>query len=240
MAPIELVETSSQRQEFVDFYNRVYAYRRVRWPSLRQWHTEFITEKSDQDTQVRAFLARRDGSVVARVAAVIDGTYNGHWAERAGHLVLFEALPDARSEAGDMLEKACKWLQDRQMAFARAGFYGLIESPFVIDDYSSLPPIAARQNPAYYHAFLKAASFFTEKGWVDYQLRVNTSLLDRWRSASDACMRQGYDLRPVSDIPRQKAVGEFSTVYNDAFRAHWGCTPMTDDDTVLLFFFLNA
>ena len=63
-----------------------------------------------------------------------------------------------------------RWLARPNVEAAHAGI-GLLDFPFVIDDYESLPSSHVRHNPGYYHYLLKDARFESEKGWVDYKIR---------------------------------------------------------------------
>src|SRR5439155_1361189 len=107
---------------------------------------------------------------------------------------------------------------------AGAGF-GLGEFPFVIDAYDALPPNLVRQNPAYYHAFLKDAGFESEKGWVDYKITVTPELIERWEGALEAARVAGYDIVPLADVPEDRRVREFTQTWNEAFHDHWGAVP---------------
>jgi hypothetical protein len=80
----------------------------------------------------------------------------------------------------------------------------MLEFPFVIDAYEALPPPFVKQNPPYYHRLLKDAGFESEKGWVDYKIRVRPELVERWESALEAARRAGYRIVPLADIERPK------------------------------------
>jgi hypothetical protein len=119
---------------------------------------------------------------------------------------------------------------------ARAG-YGLLEFPFVIDDYETLPPDIARQNPAYYHALLKDAGFETERGWVDYKIEVTPELVARYESALEAGRRAGYQIVALRDLPAGRRIRDFESTWNTSFARHWGATPFTTDELTFLFDF---
>src|SRR5439155_22049947 len=94
---IEHAEDKDAIAEFVALHDRVYASRAVRWqnsplhlPMLRGMTPATI------DRDLRPFVAREGGEVVARVCAVVDGPYLAHWNERIGPLLMFEAQPSAR------------------------------------------------------------------------------------------------------------------------------------------------
>jgi hypothetical protein len=119
---------------------------------------------------------------------------------------------------------------------ARAG-YGLLEFPFVIDDYETLPPDIARQNPAYYHALLKEAGFETERGWVDYKIEVTPELIARYERTLEASRRAGFEIVALKDLPAGRRIRDFEHTWNTAFARHWGATPFTTDELTFLFDF---
>jgi GNAT superfamily N-acetyltransferase len=233
---IETPRANEALTEFVQFYDRVYEYRDARWPAPLELHLPVLTGESPfaRGRDIRPFLARAGSNIIARAVAVVDEEYNHHWQERLGHIVLFEAMPDGRDATRLLMEAACDWLREQGAWAARAGF-GLFDFPFVIDDYASLPPNIARQNPDYYHRFLKDAGFESEKGWVDYKIEVGPDSVPKWKNTLAHARDQGYEIVPLKDIPEARRVADFSDTWSDSFKTHWGFTPLSKDEIALLF-----
>jgi GNAT superfamily N-acetyltransferase len=212
--------------EFLLFHDRVYESRAVAWTAFVPLELPLLMGQGPLATgrRLRAFAAREDGELVARVVAMIDQAYQAHWHEPLGHLRLFESLPAKREAVRQMMDAACEWLREQGARAARAGF-AMLEGPFVIDDYESLPPIALRHNPPYYHALLKDAGFVTERGLVDYKIEVRPELVGRWQSALEAAIRAGYEITPLRALPAESRVRDFTETFNETFREHWGWTP---------------
>lgn len=187
---------------------------------------------------LRPLVAREDGRIVARVLAMIDDRYVRHWNEPLGHLVMFEAMPDTGEAVKRLIDEACEWFRARGIVAARAGF-GMLEFPFVIDDYEALPPSTSRQNPPSYHNLLKNAGFESEKGWVDYKIRVTPELVARYESALEAARRAGFSIVPVKNADPKRRVRDFTSTWNDAFKAHWGAVPFSEDEVATLFGFFE-
>ncbi len=221
--------------EFVRFYDEVYAARAIRWPALVPFQLSVLRNQSPfaQGRSMRPFVARAGGAVVARALAVVDHRYIAHWNEPLGHINMFEALPDTRDAVRLLLDHACEWLAEHGLTAARAGF-GMLEFPFVIDDYDSLPPSILRQNPPYYHALLKDAGFESERGAVDYKIAATSELASRWESALAAARRAGYDIVPLKDVPESERASQFARLWNEAFKAHWGNSPFVEAELELL------
>ena len=217
--------------EFLLFHDEVYQPRSARWTALVPFQLPVLTGESPFacDRVLRPFVAREGGRVVARVLSAIDRRYQRHWHQRLGHVLMFEALPETREAVRRLVQTACEWLAAQGADAARAGM-GMLDFPFVIDEQQMLPPAFVRQNPAYYQSLLKDAGFETERGFVDYRIAVSTELVARWESALEAAQRQGFEMVPLKEVPETRRVTEFTAVYNDAFKAHWGWTPFTAEE----------
>src|SRR5919106_6713371 len=122
---------------------------------------------------------------------------------------MFEAMPDSRAATKLLMDTACEWLKERGAEAARAGF-GLFEFPFVLDDYESLPPDIARQNPDYHHRLLKDSGFESEKGWVDYKIEVRPDLIGQWQRALESARRGGYESVPLKDVSSERRIRDFT------------------------------
>jgi hypothetical protein len=224
--------------EFVLFQHRVYEYRSARWAAMVAVQLPILMGEGPfaAGRKIRPFAARVDGNIVARAVAIIDGHYQRHWNEQLGHLVMFEAMPGTRDAVVAMMDAASEWMKSNGATAARAG-YGLLEFPFVIDDYETLPPDIARQNPAYYHSLLKDAGFETERGWVDYKIEVTPELIARYESALEASRRAGFEVVALNELAPARRIRDFEYTWNTAFAHHWGATPFTTDELVFLFEF---
>ena len=233
---VEIPQGYEALTEFVQFYDQVYDYRDARWAAPLELQLPVLTGESPfaRGREIRPFLARTGGKILARAVAVIDEHYHNHWNEHLGHIVMFEAMPDSRAVTKLVMDTACQWLRERGAEAARAGF-GLLDFPFVIDDYESLPPELARQNPDYYHRLLKDAGFESEKGWVDYKIEVKPELVQKWNHALESARRRGYEIVPLKDLPDARRVTDFTDTWKDTFKTHWGFTPLSQDEISFLF-----
>jgi ribosomal protein S18 acetylase RimI-like enzyme len=181
-----------------------------------------------EGVRLQPFIAERGGAVVARVLAVFDPGYGQHWGERAGHITMFEALPDAEAEAAAMLHEASAWLQSQDCSYVRAGFLIGWSMPFVIDAYHRRPTFLHLYNPPHYHGFLKNAGFATEKGVVEYQVRFTDQLAERYRAAIAAAAANGVTIRPWDFERMEQENARMVHIYNATFDKHWGAPLLTE------------
>ena len=226
---VEKAEGSDALAEFVDLHDRVYATRPARWPAS-PLHLPMLLGQTPitKERELQPFVAREGGEVVARACAAVDQPYLRHWNDHVGHILLFEALPHAREGARAVLDAACEWLAQRGLHAARNGF-GLFETPYTTDAYEALPPSMMRQNPPEYHVLIKQAGFVTEQGFVDHTLEVTPGLIERWQGALEAARRQGFEVVPLSALPRDERASTLCELWNETFASHWGWSPLSPE-----------
>jgi GNAT superfamily N-acetyltransferase len=234
---IETPEGEEAVTEAILFYDRVNAERAARWEAGRDVQIPILTGRSPfaKDRDIRPFVARQGGEIVARGVAVVDPVYNRHWNSRLGHLVWFEAMPDANEAVVLLVIEVCRWLAERGMHAVRTGFlFGMLDFPLAMDEYETLPPSMLRQNPPYYHRMLKRAGFEVERGMVDYSLRVTPQLRARWESSVESARRAGFQIVTLGELDPAQRVHDLTDTWNDTFRDHWGWVPLKEEEVALL------
>ncbi len=237
---IESPDDQSGLTEFITFADKIRPELTARWPAQTELLLPMLMGLTAMmaNKRQRAFVARADGQIMARAAAILDDAYEKRWGEKLGHLCYFEAA-DSTEAAKAVINAACEWLRHNGATAARAGFYPPLDMPFVIDEYDSLPPGMLRLNPDYYHSLIKNAGFECEKGLVDYKIAVTPELIARYESAVQATRRAGFELRVLADIPREKLASEFGPAFNEAFYNHWGYVPSSPEAIAEMMMFLE-
>jgi GNAT superfamily N-acetyltransferase len=226
---------------FCAFADVVNATRGAYWPVIPDMQLPLLRGEgpSAEGRTALPLVARQDGAIVARVAAVVDERYIKHWDEQLGHLVMFEALPGTTDAVRMLMNEACDWLRGHGLESARTGMGPSFDLPYVMDEYELLPPISTRQNPPYYHSLLKEARFETEKGWVDYKIEVTPALVERWEHMVAGAEQAGFRVVTMSDVPEDRRVADFTAVWEHAFERHWGITPSSEAEWRELFDFVG-
>src|SRR5262249_5515140 len=221
---IESPDTEAGFTAFIKFQDVIRPELTARWPAATEMQLPFLMGVSAfaAGKIMKAFVAREDGDTQARVVASVDPEYNKRGTDRPQKQALFEARPGSYRATRALMDAACEWLQSQGALAARAGFYLPIDLPFVVDEYDALPPNLMRQNPDYYHSLIKDAGFESEKGLVDYKIRVTPELIARYESALEAGRRGGYELVPLKDLSPEKRVSDFAPAWNEAVYDHWG------------------
>src|SRR6185436_11833788 len=103
------------------------------------------------NAEAEFFLARRNGRVVGRVAAVVDRAHNGFQGEEAGFFGFFECEDDPEA-ARALLEQARKWTAARGAKLLRGPVNPSTnyECGMLIEGFDRDPMVMMTWNPPYY------------------------------------------------------------------------------------------
>jgi hypothetical protein len=229
---IDEVRGEEQLREFCLFADQVNASRIAYWPAIPEIQLPLLTGEGPvaEGRLVLPLVARSEGKIVARAAAVVDQRYIDHWDEPLGHIVMFEALPDTTEAVRGLLNQACSWLRGHGLEAVRTGFGPATDMPYLLDAYDLLPPISTRQNPPYYHSLLKEARFEAEKGWVDYKIEVTADRIELWKHMLRTAESAGFRVATFSELDDNVRIGHFTSVWEEAFDRHWGVSHQSEDE----------
>jgi GNAT superfamily N-acetyltransferase len=238
---IEEASSDEHLTEFCLFSDEVNAHRSAYWPSIPDLQLPLLTGVGPAaiGRLTLPLVARSEGKMVARAAAVVDQRYIDHWSEQLGHIVMFEALPGTTEAVRALMNEACDWLKSHGLDAVRTGMGPATDMPYLLDSYDLLPPITTRQNPAYYHSLLKEARFEAEKGWVDYKIEVTAGRIKLWEHMLQAAESAGFRVATFAELDDSNRVSHFSSVWNEAFDRHWGHSPQSEEEWTDLFEFVG-
>ena len=175
-----------------------------------------------QTLRVQPFWVEQDERIVATATAVIDTQYNRRWKETLGHLVSFEALPDCGVAVDRLLGHVVEYFEGQNCVAIRASYLAGWQLPLTIDGYNAPASAFHTYNPAYYHSYLKNSGFETEKGMVEYQLRLTPQLAGSHRELVARAQRDGIRLRCWDAAQISEEIRTYEEVFNAAFAEHWG------------------
>jgi len=226
---IERPASRRQLEEFARLPFQVYAARDAWWPPDVNSEIDLLSRRSllSPYLEVTPFCARHAGRLVARVSAVINSRYIGHWNGPLGQLIHFEALEGEDLAVAAMLDDAVQSLCERGMRAVRNGFAAFLDYPYAIDNYGSLPSFLLRGNPPSYHRYFKQAGFVTEKGQLDYTVALAPEILARYRRIAEAAAAASVAIRSWREFGFLAAIDAWTDVTNSAFDRHWGWNPVT-------------
>ncbi len=232
------VRSSLDLRQFIDLPYRLYANDPL-WaaPLRRDVHTLLSPRKNPffEHAEAEYFLARRDGRVVGRVAAIANRLHNEFHGDQVGFFGFFETEPDQRIAAA-LLDTAAGWLRSRGFDTMRgpASFSTNDECGLLVDGFDTPPVIMMPHNPRGYVALLEGAGFHKAKDLLVYQggsMEREVPMPERLTRAVELIRkRMGLTLRKLNLKDFAGEVDRIKGLYNRSWERNWGFIPLTDHE----------
>jgi GNAT superfamily N-acetyltransferase len=178
------------------------------------------------------FLARQNGRVVGRVAAILDKAHNRFHEEQAGFFGFFECIDDA-AVAKELLSRAWQWLKDRGAKFMRGPVNPSTnyECGVLVEGFDSDPMVMMTYNPRYYSGLLEKAGMRKAKDLYAYLSNANTISMEKIERVAEKALRStGVRVRQIDMKNFNADVERVWNVYNSAWERNWGFVPMSREE----------
>ncbi len=179
----------------------------------------------------RLLLARSDGRVVGRVAAIHDRLHQQTHGDGAGFFGFFESVDDP-GVAQALFDAAAEWLRGRGLRTLRGPMNPSIndEVGVLVDGFETPSVLMMPHNPPYYPRLVELAGFRKAKDVLAFQ-NTHTRLPERLVSATDlARSRYGVACRPLRMSRFGEEVRRVKELFNAGWQRNWGALPLTDHE----------
>lgn len=181
------------------------------------------------------FLARRDGRVVGRVAAIRDRLHEETHRDGAGFFGFFESIRDADVSKA-LLDAAAAHLSGLGVRVVRGPLSPSIndEAGLLVEGFETPSVVMMPHNPSYYPALVEAAGFRKAKDLVAFE-RTSDELPPRLAAATErVARRHRVRCRPLDAGRFDAEVAIVRRLFNAGWTRNWGALPMTDPEVAQL------
>lgn len=184
------------------------------------------------NAEMQCFLARRDGQVCGRVAAIVDRTYNEYQKEDAGFFGFFESM-DEVEVARAVMEAARKWLLERGVKVIRGPVNPSMnyECGMLVEGFDSSPNVMMPYNSPSYPRMMEAVGLRKSKDLLAYwstPSEVNGAKVER--VARRSAGSQGVAIRTIDMRRFAEEAQMLWKLYNATWARNWGFAPMTREE----------
>ncbi len=114
---VQPVQTKSDKKLFLQLPWQLYAEDNFWIPPLRLNQKELVNFKPHpfyDDAEIQTFLARRNGRVCGRIAAILDHAHNRYNDDNRGMFGFFESIND-RAVSDALFDAAKAWFSERNI-----------------------------------------------------------------------------------------------------------------------------
>ena len=238
---IDPVGSSRALREFVDLPFRLYANDKDWAAPLKsdvRWMLDVSKNPFWKHAKRKLFLARRGGTVVGRIAAIVDEEHNRVHGEKAGFFGFFECEED-RDAAIALFGAAEAWVREVQPGTTHVR--GPV-NPSLNDEAGALVPaesdpgipfIMMTYNPAYYLDLFGTAGYAKVKDLLAILAPVDDRSFERLERVSGIVRKREKGRAVVRQIRMDRFDEDLAIVkdlYNRSWERNWGFVPMTSDE----------
>lgn len=183
---------------------------------------------------MQLFLAERDGTVVGRIAAIVNDNHNTTYHDTVGFFGFFECIND-QGVATALFTAAEQWLRDRGMTVCRGPVNpSMNDEVGLLVEGSGPPVVLMTYNPPYYASLIEGAGYTKAKDLYAYMLDQQTFRTDKLNRLQSVLMeRNQVTIRNVALKNKQqlaKDIRLLKEIYNATWEANWGFVKMTDEE----------
>ncbi len=183
--------------------------------------------------EIIPFIAKKDGRVVGRIAAIINRSHNEYYKDRTGFFGFFECENDDIT-AGALFHKAAETLRARGFATMRGPYNPSIndECGLLIEGFEKEPFIGLTWNPPYYQRLLEHAGFQDVCTLFGYELPLaQLTLHERFARITERIRKRSrMKLRPIKLEKLNEELKIIHEVYNCTLERNWGFVPISMED----------
>jgi GNAT superfamily N-acetyltransferase len=188
-----------------------------------------------KNAEIQMFLAEDQGTVVGRIAAIVNHRHNHVHNDTVGFFGFFECVNN-QDVANALFASAASWLKEKNRTSMRGPVNPSMndECGLLVEGFSQPPVVLMTYNPPYYEALLLGAGLHKVKDLYAYLLENATYLSDKVTRLRNALVeRTQLTFRSINFKDKQqfqKDVDTLRTVYNGAWQPNWGFVKMTDEE----------
>lgn len=233
---ITAVESRVDLKRFILFPHRLYRGCPYWVPPLIRDEMDTLSPASNpayEQAEARLFLARRNGAVVGRIAAILSHAANRKYGTRNLRFGWFDSVR-SQEVARALLDAAAAWGRERGMVTMTGpqGFTDLDPEGMLVEGFDERATIATIYNHAYYPALLEHCGFRKEIDYVEFQGQVppGAVLPDRMVALTEwAARRSRVGLRAIAngrELQREYGPRIFDLL-DESFEELYGTVPLT-------------
>ena len=230
---IRPVRTSRDTETFIDFLWSLYSDVPAWVPPLRMDRRKLMDVKKNPfyvHADSEFFIAERDGTMVGRIAAIVNHNHNKEHGESMGFFGFFESVND-QAVANALLDAARDFVKAKGATALRGPASPSVNDEYglLIDGFDKSPTLLMPYNLPYYATLLEAYGLRKIKDLFAYHLSQETVYSDRFNRAHEVVkQRQSLTFRSINMNKFQEDVERVKEIYNRAWAKNWGAVAMTD------------
>ncbi len=237
MSPISIepVRTKKDLMSFIKLPWKIYKDDPYWVPPLLMDRKKLLDTKKNPfylHSEMEMFLAKKDGEIVGRIAAIINHNHNKFQEEEIGFFGFFESVND-QAVANALFDASKDWIKKKGFSSMRGPMNPSTndEVGLLVEGFDSNPRILMTYNPKYYLDLYSNYGLKKEKDLFAYHVNKDKVFTDKLERVTRMIThKEGLTFRSINMKELKKEIKKVKEVYNDAWSKNWGFVPMTDEE----------
>lgn len=234
---IVISEVKSRRDlnRFIAFPNSLFKGVPTYVPPLNGDERALLTDKNPslEHCSLQMYMARKEGKIVGRVAAIINRTVNEHWNKKAVRFGWFDFIEDF---------EVCQALFNKVVEYGKSQGMTEIEGPFgftdmdkecwVIEGFDARQNLSTLYNPEYYIKFIERLGCKEICRWQQYKMPASQPIPDKVQRINGLILER-YNLKILRFKKRSEVypyARKFFLTLNDSFKDLYDFVPLTEKE----------
>jgi GNAT superfamily N-acetyltransferase len=180
------------------------------------------------------WLARRNKTVIGRIAGIINHRANAQWGARQARFGWVDFI-DAPKVSAALFATVEAWARDKGMEAVHGplGFTDFDPEGMLVDGFGELGTAPDIYNHPYYPRHLPGLGYAKDADWFEYQMAVPDRVPEKAQRLNERILKR-YRLRVVRATRRRDLtpyIGGFFEVLDATYRHVYGYVPLTPAQT---------
>ncbi len=231
---IKEVITLKDLKSFIHFPSRLYRGNPYWVPSLVP--DELNTLRKDKNPafehcQARYWLAYRDGTIVGRVAAILNSKHIEVWNQSYLRFSWLDFIDDAAVSAA-LLQEVEDWAREKGLTAVHGplGFTDLDREGMLIEGFNELGTMATFYNHPYYPVHMENNGYTKDIDWVEYEMQVSQVPNETIARIADIALRRHH--LKLLELTNKKQLlplaEELFALFIEEYKHLYGVVPLTE------------
>ena len=177
------VNTSSELKQFVSFQYALYRDNTYWVPPLRA--DEMQSLRKDKNPafdfcESKYWLAYKNGTIVGRIAGIINKKYNQKWNEKAVRFGWFDFVDDLEVSLV-LLQAVEQWAVSNGMnrVHGPLGFTDMDGEGTLVEGFDEISTLGAIYNYPYYPIHIERAGYSKDSDWVEFEVTMGQGIPEK-------------------------------------------------------------
>ncbi|MFA5102926.1 MAG: GNAT family N-acetyltransferase [Candidatus Thermoplasmatota archaeon] len=177
------------------------------------------------------FIAKRNDTVIGRIAAIIDHAYCKAVGEDIGYFGFFECINDDAC-ASALFQVAQDWLTSKKMTVMRGPIDGRIDigCGFLLTGFENRATVLSTYSPPYYLTFAEKFGLKKARDFFHYTIDLTRPLPKVLEEKARHCRASGIQVRSFHRLHTGRELDWWCPLFLETFAEHWGFVPVSPEE----------